>query len=70
MIEKLTAAVTVKFTDEDSADLRALAAARGMEVSEYIRYLVIADRDRAHREWSALNRIFCPSCEADKDYRE
>ena len=53
MVEKLTSAVTVKFAPEDADDLRALADSRGMEVSEYIRHLVLADRVEARRQFDA-----------------
>lgn len=46
-MDKLTSAVTVKFAPDDADDLHALASSRGMEVSEYIRHLVLADRARA-----------------------
>lgn len=70
MVEKLTSAVTVKFAPEDADDLRALADSRGMEVSEYIRHLVLADREDARRQFDALNRIFGRERGADKENRE
>lgn len=69
MVEKLTSAVTVKFAPEDADDLRALADSRGMEVSEYIRHLVLADRVEARRQFDALNRIFGRERETDKGNR-
>lgn len=44
----------------------ALADSRGMEVSEYIRHLVLADREDARRQFDALNRIFGRERGADK----
>jgi hypothetical protein len=57
-MEKLTHAVTVKFCERSAADLQSLAAARGMEVSEYIRDLVSQDRLRAKVQFDALKSIF------------
>lgn len=70
MVEKLTAAVTVKFAPEDASDLHALADSRGMEVSEYIRHLVLADREEARRQFDALSRIFGQGRTTDKGNRE
>lgn len=61
-MEKLTSAVTVKFAPEDADDLRALADSRGMEVSEYIRHLVLADREDARRQFDAGFKYFCGIC--------
>ncbi len=58
MVEKLTHAVTVKFCERSVADVQALAAARGMEVSEYIRDLVAQDRLKAKAQFDALKAIF------------
>lgn len=69
-MDKLTAPVTVKFSPEDAEDLRALAEARSMEVSEYIRYLVVTDRERARQKWASLNRIFGDKAASGKDYRD
>ena len=66
-MDKLVAPVTVKFSSEDAEDLKALAESRGMEVSEYIRHLVLADRQAAHKEWESLNRIFGQKDGADKE---
>jgi hypothetical protein len=41
-----------------------------MEVSEYIRHLVLADRVEARRQFDALNRIFGWERSADKGNRE
>jgi hypothetical protein len=68
-MDKLTAAVTVKFAPEDADDLRALAESRGMEVSEYIRHLVLADREDARRQFDALVRIFGHGRAAGKENR-
>lgn len=68
-MDKLTSPVTVKFSPEDADDLRALAESRGMEVSEYIRHLVLVDRESARKEWASLNRIFGQGAVTDKDYR-
>jgi hypothetical protein len=40
-----------------------------MEVSEYIRHLVLADREEARRQFDALNRIFGCERSADKENR-
>lgn len=68
-MDKLTSAVTVKFAPEDASDLHALADSRGMEVSEYIRHLVLADREEARRQFDALSRIFGRERETDKENR-
>ena len=68
-MDKLTSAVTVKFAPDDADDLHALADSRGMEVSEYIRHLVLADREEARRQFDALSRIFGRERETDKENR-
>jgi hypothetical protein len=68
-MDKLTSAVTVKFAPDDADDLHALASSRGMEVSEYIRHLVLADREEARRQFDALSRIFGRERETDKENR-
>lgn len=68
-MDKLTSAVTVKFAPDDADDLHAPASSRGMEVSEYIRHLVLADREEARRQFDALSRIFGRERETDKENR-
>lgn len=58
-----------KLTSADADDLHALADSRGMEVSEYIRHLVLADREEARRQFDALSRIFGRERETDKENR-
>lgn len=60
MVEKLTQAVTVKFCERSVFELQRLAAARGMEVSEYIRDLVEQDRLKAKAQFDVLKSIFLP----------
>lgn len=59
----------MKFAPDDAGDLHALASSRGMEVSEYIRHLVLADREEARRQFDALSRIFGRERETDKENR-
>lgn len=59
-MEKLTngTTVTVRFTEQGHSDLRALADAEGMEVSDYVRHLVALDREQKRNKWAALDRVF------------
>ena len=51
--------VTVKFAPDDLPILRRLAEYRGMDgVSEYVRHLVLQDRDLLRKQRDGLNRIF------------
>lgn len=64
--EKLTAAITIKLTDTDSHAARMLAASQDMELSEYIRHLILQDKHLAYQRWISLNEIFGQSGQADK----
>jgi hypothetical protein len=37
-----------------------------MEVSEYVRHLVLIDKQQAKQRWSALNQIFGENAQSDK----
>jgi hypothetical protein len=51
--------VTVKFAPDDLPILRKMAEYRGMDgVSEYVRHLVLQDRDALRKQRDGLNRIF------------
>lgn len=51
--------VTVKFAPDDLPILRKMADYRGMDrVSEYVRHLVLQDRDALRKQRDGLNRIF------------
>ncbi len=58
MAEKLTHAVTVKLGERSLTGAHAIAASRGMEISEYIRDLLDQDRLRAQAQYDALKAIF------------
>ena len=64
--EKLTAAITIKLTDTDAHAARMLASSQDMELSEYIRHLILQDKHLAHSRWISLNEIFGQNDPSDK----
>jgi hypothetical protein len=64
--EKLTAAITIKLTEADAHAARALARSKDMELSEYIRHLILKDKHLAQQRWSALSQIFGECAGADQ----
>ena len=72
-MEKLTngVMVSVRFTADAALELHALAESEGMENSEYIRHLVLLDKELKRRKWAALNQVFTqatdPATNTSKD---
>ena len=64
-MEKLTHAVTVKFTEQGGKRLELLAKARHMEVSEYVRHLVDSDMDSQRQVFDLLSEVFNDSSMSD-----
>lgn len=58
--EKLTVIppLTIRQTESMARDIQGLADLRGMEKSEYIRYLVDQDKQEQLRIWTARNQLF------------
>ena len=57
-MEKLSEVVTIKFSMEGVAEMKAFAHAHGMEVSEYIRHLVSEDKKIMQSQWNSLCKVF------------
>lgn len=68
-MDKLTQPVSVKFAPEDVAVLKSLADSRGMEASEYIRHLVLQDKEALRKQWQTLNLIFGQTEPVRQGYR-
>lgn len=58
MAEKLTHAITVKFTEQGAKRTELLAKAKGMEVSEYVRHLVDSDAAEQRQVFELLAEVF------------
>jgi hypothetical protein len=66
VMDKMTEPVTVKLHTEQLRQLRGVAEADGMGVSEYIRHLIDKDLEGRRAQFNALTSIFGADAPTDK----
>lgn len=57
-MEKLIKPVMIRFTESGEKELHALARSRSLEVSEYIRHLILQDKNVQYQQWLSVNELF------------